>query len=212
MSNDTGVHQDHPAIVRPFYLAASQHKGAKEYETELREVLRLIEQGEKFKGYVTGDRLESYRQRLRVNELIADPSVSEDAKRVLQEAIDEHRVLDFAKLIKRVERGLPLADPEKPEPKDKTSNEWRYWKIRQLEAGFDGPSDAKGYELAWDEFKALLRGLMSDENFWHVSNAKALLPHLIIARQSIDKMNAREKRSQAAMKGAQTRRKKGGKR
>jgi hypothetical protein len=35
------------------------------------------------------------------------------------------------------------------------------------------------------------------------------MPHLIIARQEIDKMNARERRAQAAIKGAQKRRQKG---
>ena len=48
-------------------------------------------------------------------------------------------------------------------------------------------------------------GLMRDEDFWHVNNALALLPHLIIARQEIDRRGARDKRLKAAMKAAQTR-------
>lgn len=96
-----------------------------------------------------------------------------------------------------------------PEPKDKTSDEWRYWTLRRMERAFDG-DDREAYNQAWAEFTALLKGLIADEDFWHTGNARALLPHLIIARQRIDEQNAREKRSRAGVKGAETRRKKGG--
>jgi antitoxin (DNA-binding transcriptional repressor) of toxin-antitoxin stability system len=93
-----------------------------------------------------------------------------------------------------------------PEPKDKTSDEWRYWTLRRMERAFEG-DDHAAYKGAWAEFTALLKGLMADEDFWHIGNALSLLPHLIIARQQIDERNAREKRSRAGMKGAATRRK-----
>ncbi|HEX8177849.1 MAG TPA: hypothetical protein VF543_22360 [Pyrinomonadaceae bacterium] len=81
-----------------------------------------------------------------------------------------------------------------PEPKDKSSNDWRVWKVRQLERAFNG-TDAKAYDAAWTEYQALLRGLVSDRQFYHVSYALALLPHLLAARQEIDATIAREKRS-----------------
>ncbi len=31
-----------------------------------------------------------------------------------------------------------------PEPKDKTSDEWRYWKLRRMERAFDG-DDSEAY-------------------------------------------------------------------
>lgn len=75
-----------------------------------------------------------------------------------------------------------------PEPKDTTSDEWRYWKIANLHLDFrSGNTDA--YRRAHDEFRTLLTGLYNNEGFWRVSNALALLPHLIIARQEIEKMD-----------------------
>ncbi len=94
----------------------------------------------------------------------------------------------------RLERWLTM-----PEPKDKTSDEWRYWKLRRMERAFDGEDGAE-YKQAWQEFKLLLNDLMAEEDFWHTGNAHALLPHLIIARQQIDKQKARAKRVRAAKK------------
>jgi hypothetical protein len=96
-----------------------------------------------------------------------------------------------------------------PEPKDKTSDEWRYWKLRRMERAFDGEDGAE-YKQAWAEFTALLKGLMADESFWHTGNARALLPHLIIARQQIDHARAFERSQSAAAKGTAARRKKAG--
>jgi antitoxin (DNA-binding transcriptional repressor) of toxin-antitoxin stability system len=86
-----------------------------------------------------------------------------------------------------------------PEPKDKTSDEWRYWKLRRMEKAFDA-SDREAYAEAWREFRALLDGLMAEPDFWHTGNARTLLPDLIIARQEIDRTRAFEKRQRA--KGA----------
>jgi hypothetical protein len=94
----------------------------------------------------------------------------------------------------RLERWLTM-----PEPKDKTSDEWRYWKLRRMERAFDGEDGAE-YKQAWQEFKLLLNDLMAEEDFWHTGNAHALLPRLIIARQQIDKQKARAKRVRAAKK------------
>lgn len=66
--------------------------------------------------------------------------------------------------------------------------------------------DHSQYAQAWKEYKALLTGLVADEDFWHVSYALKLLPYLLIARQEIDEMNLRQKRMRAALKGVQTRR------
>ncbi len=109
------------------------------------------------------------------------------------------RAFDRAREEWRAEREAEMLNA--PEPKDKTSDEWRYWKLRRMEQAFEG-EDSEAYDRAWDEFKALLDGLLADPSFWHVSNAQALLPRLIIARQEIDRMDASEKRSRAGRKEA----------
>jgi hypothetical protein len=98
-----------------------------------------------------------------------------------------------------------------PEPKDKTSDEWRYWKLRRMEKAFEERGEnGEAYAEAWREFRALLDGLLADEDFWHTGNARTLLPHLIIARQEIDRTRAFERSQSAAAKGTAARRKKAG--
>lgn len=93
-----------------------------------------------------------------------------------------------------------------PEPKDKLSDEWRYWKIAQITEGMGGRDKSQeAYNAAWDEFRELFEGLRATPSFWHVDNALALLPHLIIARQEIDRLDQQQRRSDAAVKGARTR-------
>jgi hypothetical protein len=84
-----------------------------------------------------------------------------------------------------------------PEPEDTTSDEWRYWKIANLTLAFTG-ADRDAYARAHAEFRALLTGLYHDEDFWHVTNALHLLPHLIIARQKIEKMERVETQHDSA--------------
>jgi len=97
--------------------------------------------------------------------------------------------------------------PNTPEPKDKLSDEWRAWKLRQFRRAFLRLGGEE-YRRAWDEFRALLYALMADGDFWHVSHALALLPHLLTARQEIDRIHASEKRSRAGVKDAETRQRK----
>lgn len=131
--------------------------------------------------------------------------ISEIIRRLNRGETAEQIIRDIESRRKQVSEKCLARILAKPEPKDKTSDEWRYWKLRHMEQAFQGSGDREAYRQAWDEFEALLMGLMRDEDFWHVNNALALLPHLIIARQEIDRMNARDKRSKAAMKAAQTR-------
>ena len=99
------------------------------------------------------------------------------------------------------------AELDAPEPKNKLSKEWRYWKLRHLEADFASGDPAR-FQAAFDYFSKLIRGLLADENFYHVSHARALLPQLIIARQEIDEITQRERRAQAGQKAATTRKRK----
>ena len=97
----------------------------------------------------------------------------------------------------------------KPEPKNWLSQEWRWWKIRQLERAFNG-NDREAYQAAWDEFKALLHELSKDGNFYHTYFARNLLPHLIEARQVIAGLIGQPKGARRKPEYLKT--KKGGKR
>ncbi|MGA9997392.1 MAG: hypothetical protein WBP93_18380 [Pyrinomonadaceae bacterium] len=140
---------------------------------------------------------------------------SQHARRVLKtrflDKLKSGMSLDLAYQEYKREQGEAFAarreaERNAPEPKDKTSDEWRYWKIRQLTRAFTcDETGREEYDAAWEEFKALLNGLLADGNFWHTSNAIHLLPDLLIARQEIDRMNKRERKSDAAMKAAATR-------
>jgi hypothetical protein len=79
------------------------------------------------------------------------------------------------------------------EPKDKLSAEWRYWKLRQLEEDFSGRRGDEARQRAGREFRELLDGLTAEPLFWHTPTLISLLPQLIIARQEIDEIHAREK-------------------
>jgi hypothetical protein len=68
-----------------------------------------------------------------------------------------------------------------PEPADKTSKDWRYWKLRNLE--FDLESDDEELRgRAWREFDELYQWFRGSSR-QPASTARAVLPHLIIARQ-----------------------------
>ncbi|MFL6332046.1 MAG: hypothetical protein ACJ754_01735 [Pyrinomonadaceae bacterium] len=101
-------------------------------------------------------------------------------------AADLNALYDEGKREER-ERADPANAPElsQPEPEDKTSRDWRIWKLRQIEYGFTS-GNSEAYAASWDFYRELLTGLVEDESFFHVSFARTLLPHLITARQEID--------------------------
>ncbi|MFL6283554.1 MAG: hypothetical protein ACJ74Q_10485 [Pyrinomonadaceae bacterium] len=91
----------------------------------------------------------------------------------------------------------------KPEPKDKTSDAWRIWKLRQIEAGFyDHEGSTEKYVEAWREFREFFHGYMKNAT---VESAVALLPTLITAHQRQLAYERQDRRQDAARRGAQTR-------
>jgi hypothetical protein len=127
-----------------------------------------------------------------------------DAGATLREMVEEEE----ARGRERTERHK-AAQLEKPEPKDRLSDEWRYWKLRQIEHAF-GPAcmeeaGAEAYSAAHRYFRELLTGLFRDENFYNVAHILPLLPQLIIARQELDRTDRYERRSAAGAKGTETR-------
>ena len=135
--------------------------------------------------------------------------VGEIIKRLHKGETAEEIIRDFECRGEATSARLQAEELAKPEPPDKTSAEWRYWKLRRMEQAFQS-GDKEASRAAWDEFEALLMGLLRDENFWRAQSALALLPHLIIARQEIDRTNAGAKHSPAAKKSARARTAKGG--
>lgn len=113
----------------------------------------------------------------------------------------DYHVRKLLDLIKRVDGGADLnalydeskresatreeagrvADLARPEPKDRLSDEWRYWKIRHLDAGLCG-ADAE----AWGEFWSYLDGFKDAALSADVYTATAytaarqMLPDLLI--------------------------------
>ena len=73
----------------------------------------------------------------------------------------------------------------KPEPEDKTPDEWRYWKLRRLEPGL-ASNDAAAWAEFWrffEAFKDTLTGGSYDFTEADASNARRILADLIIVWQ-----------------------------
>jgi hypothetical protein len=184
MCNHTGVNLEHPAFFRRAFLMAA--KATEEMPRKKRG--KNLDAAWAWQAY---DEIQKTLARTQAGESLAAIYAGREAARARRHAEREAENLNA------------------PEPEDKTSDEWRYWKLRRMERAFDG-DDGEAYKQAWAEFTALLKGLMAEEGFWHIGNARALLPRLIIARQQIDHTRAFEKRQSAAAKGTATRRKKAG--
>ncbi len=184
MCNHTEVNLEHPAFFPKAFLMAA--KGTEEMPRRKRG--KNLDARCAWQAY---DAIQKTLARIQAGESLAAIYDAREAARARRQAAREAEQLNA------------------PEPKDKTSDEWRYWKLRRMERAFGG-DDGEGYAAAWSEFSDLLKGLMAEADFWRTGNARALLPRLIIARQRIDQQNAREKRRRASVKGAETRRKKGG--
>ena len=180
MCNHAGISLEHPAFFRRAFLMAAL---ATE-ETPRSRSRKSLDAHFSWQAY---DAIQKTLKRTQAGESLAAIYAGREAARARRHAEREAERLTM------------------PEPKDKTSDEWRYWKLRRMERAFDG-EDGAAYRQAWQEFKLLLNDLMADESFWHTGNARALLPRLIIARQQIDKQNAYEKRVHAGVKSAASRR------
>jgi hypothetical protein len=174
MCNHTEVNLEHPAFFPKAFLMAA--KGTE--ETPRKKRGKNLDAAWAWQAY---DEIQKTLARTKAGESLAAIYAEREAARERRQAAREAENLNA------------------PEPKDKTSDEWRYWTLRRMEKAFDG-EDGAAYKQAWAEFTALLKGLMAEEGFWHTGNARTLLPHLIIARQQIDKQNARAKKVRAAKK------------
>jgi hypothetical protein len=91
-----------------------------------------------------------------------------------------------------------------PEPKNKRSDAWRYWKLRQIEHAFENrENDQQAYEQASAFVRELVEGLYNSPDFWNMTFIAPMLAHFIIARQKLDGQKLRAKR--AGSKGIKTR-------
>ncbi len=184
MCNHAGISLEHPAFFRRAFLMATK-------ATEEMPRRKLAKNLDAYCAWQAYDEIQKTLARTKAGESLAAIYAGREAARARRHAEREDERLNA------------------PEPKDKASDEWRYWTLRRKERANEG-DDRAAYKQAWAEFTALLKGLMADESFWHTGNARDLLPHLIIARQQIDHARAFEKRQSAAAKGTAARRKKAG--
>jgi hypothetical protein len=186
MCNHTEVNLEHPAFFPKAFLMAA--KGTEEMPR--RKGVKNLDAHCAWQAY---DEIQKTLARTKAGESLAAIYSEREAARERRRAAREAENLNA------------------PEPEDTTSDEWRYWKLRRMERAFDGRrEDGEAYAEAWREFRALLDGLLADEDFWHTGNARALLPTLIIARQRIDETRAFEERESAKAERAATQRKKAG--
>lgn len=70
----------------------------------------------------------------------------------------------------------------KPEPKDRTSGEWRYWKLRRMERALRGELGDAERRKARREFKQIARQAVNVATLDRY-HAEMMLPHFIIAIQ-----------------------------
>jgi hypothetical protein len=183
MCNHTGVNLEHPAFFPKAFLMAAKTTE----EMPRKKTAKSVDAAWAWQAY---DEIQQTLTRTKAGESLAAIYAEREAARCARQADREAENLNA------------------PEPEDKTSDEWRYWKLRRMERAFDG--EGVEYADAWHEFAALLTGLMAEADFWHTGNARTLLPHLIIARQEIDRTRAFEKRQRVKAVDAVTSRKKGG--
>jgi hypothetical protein len=105
LSSDSGIDFLHPALIRSFYMLASEKRAEEVHRTELRDSLQAIEQGEAFPDYRITDGLERYRWRQHAARLSTDPSVSRYMRRKLREEPEAEytHIYRLPDLIKRAE-------------------------------------------------------------------------------------------------------------
>jgi hypothetical protein len=79
------------------------------------------------------------------------------------------------------QESLRAADLAKPEPKDRLSDEWRYWKIRHLGAGLQG-GDAEAWGEFWRYLDAFKDAALSADVYTATAYtaARQMLPDLLI--------------------------------
>jgi hypothetical protein len=93
---------------------------------------------------------------------------------------------------------MEAAELAKPEPKDKTSDGWRYWQLRHIEAGMASDGEAARVEARgafWSFFDSFKKTLLSrgDYTVEDVSAARGLLPQLIINWQKTERRPKKRK-------------------
>jgi hypothetical protein len=71
-----------------------------------------------------------------------------------------------------------------PEPKDRLSDEWRYWKLSQFDLAFKS-KDASVRERAWKEFESMFKTLIKRSDLT-VYDVKTLLPYIIVIQQRLE--------------------------
>jgi len=73
-----------------------------------------------------------------------------------------------------------------PEPKDRLSDEWRHWKLAQIQRAFCC-GELNLYAAAWEYIEQLQEDLRGRGCFGSVDFIMPILPHLIIAHQEIER-------------------------
>jgi hypothetical protein len=96
---------------------------------------------------------------------------------------------DFSRRLKESVARREAEERAQPEPTDKTSDAWRYWKLRRMERAFRGEDGATAQREVLREFTRLAKRAIryAVVNTYH---AEKMLPDLIIACQDAEKGGA----------------------
>jgi len=95
---------------------------------------------------------------------------------------------------------------EKPEPKDKTSSEWRHWKLRHVEHALDG-DDPKEFQAAVLFISELVGEMLATIKPGHTGTARSILASLIMERQ--ERQRAEKKAARKSTKKGKARKERG---
>lgn len=73
-----------------------------------------------------------------------------------------------------------------PEPEDRASAEWRYWKLRRMEKALQGENGPQAQQSAQREFKQMAQRAVEAAIFEY-HHAAQMLPHFITLLQEMEK-------------------------
>ena len=112
--------------------------------------------------------------------------VGEIIKRLHKGETAEEIIRDFECRGEATSARLQAEELAKPEPPDRTSAEWRYWKLRRMERALRGEDGPEAHESARREFKQIAHRAVkvATSEYYH---AAQMLPHFIIAVQEMEK-------------------------
>lgn len=161
LTNDVGVALENPAFCSAAFVEAARRVRA------TKPVRRITAKNVMLHGAQQAYKvLQEIVRRVDAGESLAE--IRDERQRAMRECGERHEAEEAAK----------------PEPKDKTSDEWRYWKLRQMEAALTG-TDSEEFQAARLEVAELIGTALALLEPGNTSTVISILPSLIAHRQKL---------------------------